>query len=348
LIDKWVDQGPTTYTAVRKMTAGSHKVVVEHYENTGGATIKFSVAKTTTPEPQPSTGFARGHSSHGKSTSDLIKLRDRSRLDCYRDDALFESINPTSASPNWSYLDSRWNNCKSAGYKTFLVIACYGSKDPNTYAANCAALARRYGNDPALRLMIEVWNEPYMPTTYVDPSILAAMCAAAVKSVKGVNSSLLIGPNLDYINYNTAGNDYAINFVSAYPSNSIKPDFVASHPYSDPQSIGVRTDSGAGQQQYRFDRILKLRDTLAAKGWSGMPMLASEWGWSSASVGETNQASFARQGFELLKSWGVIGGYYYTGDRANTNASDNYSQFGILRSDGSEKPAVAAIGQAVT
>ncbi len=185
-----------------------------------------------------------------------------------------------------------------------------------------------------------------MPSTYVSPAVLAAMCARAVNAVHALGDGILIGPNLDYIDYPNRSNDYASRFVDAYPSGSARPDFVSSHPYSDPQTIGVRTDDGAGQQQYRFDRILKLRDTLAAHGWTGMPMLASEWGWSSAAVGEANQATYARQGFELLKQWGVIGGFYYTGDRANTNASDNYSQFGILRSDGSDKPAVAAIGQA--
>jgi hypothetical protein len=45
LIDKWFDQGPTTYTATRTMSAGYHTVKVEYYENGGGAVAKASWQK---------------------------------------------------------------------------------------------------------------------------------------------------------------------------------------------------------------------------------------------------------------------------------------------------------------
>lgn len=51
VIDGWKDQGPTTYTATRTMTAGTHTVVVEHYEQYGSATAVFSLAKGGTPPP---------------------------------------------------------------------------------------------------------------------------------------------------------------------------------------------------------------------------------------------------------------------------------------------------------
>ncbi len=53
LIDKWVDQGPTTYIADKVMTAGNHDIKVEYYENTGGAVVKFSYVKNVTPVPTP-------------------------------------------------------------------------------------------------------------------------------------------------------------------------------------------------------------------------------------------------------------------------------------------------------
>jgi glucose/arabinose dehydrogenase/RNase P/RNase MRP subunit p29 len=42
LIDKWIDQSPTTYTATTTLTAGTHQVKVEYYENAGGAVAKAS------------------------------------------------------------------------------------------------------------------------------------------------------------------------------------------------------------------------------------------------------------------------------------------------------------------
>jgi len=305
----------------------------------------------------PYTGdFIRGHSSHDKSITDLSHLSSTALLTAYRDDALFENI--FAGSPNWSYLDSRMNKVSQAGLSTFLIICAYGTTASATYASRCVQVAHRYGPggsfwtaNPGLTpvdILLEVWNEPYMPATYVTPSTLASMCGAAVDAVHALGLNIPIGPNLDYINYNTGADGYASAFVSAYPGGSDLPDFVAGHPYTDPESLGTNTTTG--NQKYRIDRILLLRDTIAAAGggWASMPMLVTEFGWSSQGVGESNQATFAHNGFELIYSWGVIGAFYYTGDRANTNLSDHYSQYGIIRADGTDKPAVASIGSAVT
>ncbi|HEY0025310.1 MAG TPA: PA14 domain-containing protein [Longimicrobium sp.] len=49
LIDRWVDQGPTTYTADRVMTAGEHEVKVEYYERGGGALVRSGWSVPTVP-----------------------------------------------------------------------------------------------------------------------------------------------------------------------------------------------------------------------------------------------------------------------------------------------------------
>jgi hypothetical protein len=42
LIDQWVDQGATTYTANRNLAAGRHRVRVEFYDRSGGAVVRAS------------------------------------------------------------------------------------------------------------------------------------------------------------------------------------------------------------------------------------------------------------------------------------------------------------------
>ena len=42
LLDKWLDQAPTTYTFDVTLSAGSHTVKAEYYENTGGALLQLS------------------------------------------------------------------------------------------------------------------------------------------------------------------------------------------------------------------------------------------------------------------------------------------------------------------
>lgn len=54
VLDKWIDQPPTTYTFQKALTAGSHAIVVEYYENGGGAVAKVSYALVGgSPTPPP-------------------------------------------------------------------------------------------------------------------------------------------------------------------------------------------------------------------------------------------------------------------------------------------------------
>ena len=60
LIDRWIDQGPTTYTAIREMTGGEHEVKVEYFERVGAAVAQLSWApvapRPLAPAPEPVAG----------------------------------------------------------------------------------------------------------------------------------------------------------------------------------------------------------------------------------------------------------------------------------------------------
>jgi hypothetical protein len=65
IIDQWHDQGATTYTATRTVTAGDHEVRVEYYEHGGAAVVQASWSATGVPAPSittltPSTATAGG------------------------------------------------------------------------------------------------------------------------------------------------------------------------------------------------------------------------------------------------------------------------------------------------
>lgn len=51
VIDKWLDQGPTTYTATRLLDEGTHTIVLEYYENGGGALARMGYTRTDQPPP---------------------------------------------------------------------------------------------------------------------------------------------------------------------------------------------------------------------------------------------------------------------------------------------------------
>lgn len=45
ILDKWIDQPPTTYTVSKDLTVGNHTIVIEYYEAGGGAVAKVSYEK---------------------------------------------------------------------------------------------------------------------------------------------------------------------------------------------------------------------------------------------------------------------------------------------------------------
>ena len=49
VIDGWVPQWPTTYTADVQLSDGQHTVVVEYFEHTGGAVAKFNESRLADP-----------------------------------------------------------------------------------------------------------------------------------------------------------------------------------------------------------------------------------------------------------------------------------------------------------
>jgi hypothetical protein len=56
VLDKWIDQAPTTYTVVKSMTAGSHVIKLEYYEAGGGAVAKLSWVAGSVVPPAPTCG----------------------------------------------------------------------------------------------------------------------------------------------------------------------------------------------------------------------------------------------------------------------------------------------------
>ena len=51
VLNHWTLQGPTTYTATRHLDEGTHNIVLEYFENGGGAVAQFSFGPTNDPPP---------------------------------------------------------------------------------------------------------------------------------------------------------------------------------------------------------------------------------------------------------------------------------------------------------
>ena len=57
ILDRWVQQGATTYTALKQLSPGTHTVVLEYFEAGGDAVAKLSYARTAEPPPPPTEPF---------------------------------------------------------------------------------------------------------------------------------------------------------------------------------------------------------------------------------------------------------------------------------------------------
>jgi PA14 domain len=51
-IDKWIDQAPTTYRTTLPLDGGPHKIVMEYYENGGGAAARFGSTRVGDRPPE--------------------------------------------------------------------------------------------------------------------------------------------------------------------------------------------------------------------------------------------------------------------------------------------------------
>ena len=58
VLDRWIQQGATTYTVTVGLTQGTHQVVLEYFEANGDAVAKLGYERTADPPPPPPEPFA--------------------------------------------------------------------------------------------------------------------------------------------------------------------------------------------------------------------------------------------------------------------------------------------------
>ncbi|HEX2016750.1 MAG TPA: hypothetical protein VGN69_08655 [Solirubrobacteraceae bacterium] len=229
------------------------------------------------------------------------------------------------------------------------------------FARFAAAVARRYGPHGAFwrshrqvdgRLAarrLEVWNEPYYLSSSVGgvaPARYARLVRAAAISVARANSrvSLLLAADTTYI----APDGRVLNWLDALyravPDLSRYYAAVAVHPYSDGPPDQYTPPSTRGQ----FSRIDELRRTLADHGAGAKHLWITEVGWSTCPRGP-RCVSEAQQADYLGRLLGLLGGryrrivdalfVYRLRDLDPGTPSEREQWFGIMRRDGTRKPA---------
>ncbi len=233
--------------------------------------------------------------------------------------------------------------------------------EPLSYAGLVAQVTARYGpggtfwrSHPALDgslapRLFELWNEPYLSRFSdggVDPARYARLVRAAAQAGRRANpaSGFLIEAD-----YYPGLADYFEGMYRAVPDLNAYFDGIAVHPYSLVHSPADRSD------RWGVRRLEDVHRHFAAHGAGTKPLWITEIGWSTCPdndrfcVSERRQAADIRSLFALLRHrWRsyVRGVFLYKLTSDPGSASDHENWFGLMRANGTRKPAWYAFRRA--
>lgn len=225
----------------------------------------------------------------------------------------------------------------------------YPPSNPANYADALAFVVRRYGDRVAAW---EVWNEPNLDHFFKSADRVgdyAALVRAAYPAAKAAD------PRPAIIAGSLSESDF--EFTSGLYDHGIKGHFDAFsvHPYS-----GARSPLTQIEQRYAMSSFIQgvpaVRDVMLGRG-DDKPIWLTEFGWSTTTAPNTegwhqgvdpaSQGVFIKQAFEQMRQWSYVPvGVYYEMKDMGTDRSELLDNFGLLRSDGAEKPAYSAFREA--
>jgi len=267
--------------------------------------------------------------------------------------------------------DNAIKQLNAAGVQPIFVVTeapawANGSSDVNVPPANMADfgdfLKRFAAHNKGVGTVAgyEVWNEPDENTFWhpaPDAGTYAAMLRAAYAGLKAGDpaATVVAGP--------MTGNDYSWlqSLYAAGAGGSF--DAVAVH--TDTACLDRGPDEFYRENgvlaRYTFLGYRTVHDTMVANGDGGKPIWMSELGWSSTNggptsctrgmwtgqkpsgVSEANQAAYLSKAYACLANDPyVTQAAWFTLRDTTTEPVDELNHYGLLRTDGSPKPAMSA------
>jgi hypothetical protein len=234
--------------------------------------------------------------------------------------------------------------------------------DPAAFGVFAAHVAARYGPGgrfwrahPRLDARFaprwfELWNEPYTraySTTGVDPARYAAMVRAATIDGRAANRSTrwLMAADLTYLDSSGQRHEWLPTLAAADPNLMRLIDGVAVHPYV----FGAPGADDGIPLPFRFERTNAIAQQLAQLGAARVPLWITEIGWSTCDKrpdcgSEQEQAQRIADLFTRVRSKPLSARVravfvYHLHDFPGRAEGDREAHYGLLRTNGSRKPA---------
>ncbi len=201
------------------------------------------------------------------------------------------------------------------------------------YARFAAQVVLRYGSED---IVWEIWNEPDLARFWppkADVQHFSVLAEAACKTMRSVvPDAFIVGPSLGRIPdpQDNVGPAFLEGFLSSGAAVCV--DAITVHPYrhGDEQPEAVFKD-------YRrlFPLMIKHRVSK--------PLLNTEWGYTGTQVSEKKRADYALRTRLIDVMWGTRLSIWYEWKDSRDDPQDDEGHFGLVRADGSAKPAFSWI-----
>jgi polysaccharide biosynthesis protein PslG len=344
----------------------------------GGGAPGGSSTPPPAPPPAPAAGSRIGVSSYlfwsdeSDARDQLQRIRD-SGVRSVRENFPWHEIEPAKGSFDWAHSDSLMAAAAAVGVDVLPILAYsapWASSDPSgagdihyppanpaDYANFAQAVVARYGPNgsfwqsrptlvPRPVQAAQLWNEPWGHWFWKpnpDPAGYARLVRSAGAAIRSVSPSvkLVVTGDVYQIRSDGSAPGWLDVLLATDPGVAAFVDAWAVHPYPDPFGAGP---SAGGP--WAFDRVTRTRDIAAAAG-AARPIWITEIGWSTATghpdgVSESTQASYIDEALgRALVNWAgfVERTFVFMWYPSSGDMSDWEGNLGLLRADGSTKPA---------
>jgi hypothetical protein len=222
--------------------------------------------------------------------------------------------------------------------------------DPADYARFVGVAAERYA--PRGVHHWEIWNEPNLDDFWQpapDPVAYTELLVAASAAIHGVDRTATVmngglAPASDIFGDALAPRSFLMMMYAAGAGPAI--DAVAMHPYSFPYAPMLRADWNA------FSTLPQTHALMARFGDGRKPIWATESGFGTGSdehsVNESVQALRMRQLVDAWYEFDFTGNLFlYTYRDLSATSPMAFERMGLVRADGSPKPAFRVFQQAI-
>lgn len=280
-----------------------------------------------------------------------------------RTDFAWSAIQPVSASSyNWANYDRFVAAVNAADLHLLPILgytpswanggfsdSAYAPSDPQQFATFCATVASRYASQGVLHY--EIWNEPNTLFWKPKPDAIAytellSLAYAAIKSVQSTCQVVLGGLAQETDDGTNISPLTFLQTLYAHGGGQCM-DITAFHPYTYP--------TGPNTSSWRTMSISSpsLRSLMHANGDGWKELWMTEYGAPTNGgsgqtfVGESVQASMLAQAIDEMRKLSWSGPLFFYTYKDGAPAPDRERYFGLLRNDGSQKPAYTALQAAI-